>query len=158
MNEDEQVVIFFDHDHLHRYVPGTPQAQAATGGGLSTPAAAVGDPVPSAAAAATTPGPAVQRRRDENAVSLTTAPDGTIYKLGGGQTGWQTVGSEPGPYFLWRLRPHSTWEAVDYVYSFEVAPDSTLYVLDANRTLRTPVLGTHGVAEPRDQRAVVLRR
>ena len=73
---------------------------------------------------------------------MTTAPDGTIYKLGGGQTGLSALGSEPGPYFLWQHPPGGgEWNPIDYVYSYAVAPDSRLYILDASRNLRTPALG-----------------
>jgi hypothetical protein len=151
--DDEQRIVYIDHDHLHRYVPGSGPATTSDNfdAALSTPArddAGAGE----GALIASAVGPAVQRRRDELAQTLITAPDGTIYKLGGGETGWITLGSEPAPYSLWRLPPGANWQArsanpfdrltpyasipaPNYVYSFAVAPDSTLYTLTLDHEL-----------------------
>lgn len=154
VNEDEVSVIYIDRDHLHLYEPGTAQrlpdsleitAETSTSHNLLPTDARRVDAQPLArsgpAVSPSSGGPAVQRRRDELAQSLTTAPDGTIYKLGGGQTGNVSVGSEPGPYFLWQHPSNGDWTPIDYVYSFGLGPDSRLYILDANRDLRTPNLG-----------------
>lgn len=143
VNTEEQTVIYIDRDHLHRYVPGTPQAFPPNWDSQVATFSSAARAQPSAAASRGA-GPAVQRDRDNNAVSLTRAPDGTLYKLGGGATGLAAVGSEPAPNFLWQLSPNSVWKPIDYVYSFAIAGDSTLYILDQNRVLRTPALGpTH---------------
>lgn len=140
VNRNEVQVIYIDRDHLHLYQPGTAQIPSQT---LDASAESVGNFTRSVSTTTreTAPGPAVQRQRDELAQSLTTAPNGTIYKLGGGQTGHAAIGSEPGPYFLWQLPPNGDWTPIDYVYSFDLGPDSQLYILDANRNLRTPQLG-----------------
>ena len=149
INANEQQVLLIDRDHLQLYLPGTPQVVSSN---ITNPAgeaasSAETPPLTSAArSAAASPRPAVQRHRDELAQSLTTAPDGTIYKLGSGQTGLSAVGSEPGPYFLWQLPPNGEWTPIDYIYSFEIGPDSRLYILDSNRNLRTPALGPSGWA------------
>ncbi len=63
--------------------------------------------------------------------------DGTIYKLGGPETGYLTIGSQPGPYGLWRKRPGFNWQAVDFVLGYAVAPNNTLYVLNQFHELKS---------------------
>lgn len=155
VNESEIQVLYVDQDVLFVYPPGVRQRLPEDFGNrpenpfdtatvdteltrsfqasFSAVAAAASPNVQAAAA-----GISVQRRRDELAQSLTAAPDGTLYKLGGGQTGLPAVGSEPGPYFLWRLPPNGEWQPIDHVYSFEVDDDSRLYFVDKDRLLRTP--------------------
>lgn len=166
VNEEEIQVLFIDMDRLHQYIPGTIQQlpegfgilpespglrsglvvkrQQSTGTTAPTQQPRSAAIVRSASSTDSNRAPqaeSVQRRRDELAQSLTTAPDGTIYKLGGGQTGMIATGSEPGPHFLWRLPPRQGWQPIDYVYSFALASDSRLFFVDKEHVLRTPAQG-----------------
>ena len=86
-----------------------------------------------------------QQRRDDFLVQgLVKAPDGTLYRVGGGLNGAPGLGSEPAPYYVYRMSPNGLWVPIDYAYSFAIGHDSTLYFLDTDHVLRTPALGpTH---------------
>lgn len=127
LNGPQVRVIYLDTDHLHRFVAGMTTTAAA--------ASLVLDPdraVPAAAAAST----GEPTLTDHTVQSLTSAPNGTIYKLGGGEDGYYWAGKDNHALILWRLVPGHNWKPVGRVLSYAVASDSTLYVLDADHQLR----------------------
>lgn len=148
VNKDEIQTLYLDQDVLRVYQPGARQYVPTSFGvrpdnpfdaGNPQTLAAWRSSESTSAAASTTS--SVQRQRDELAQSLTMAPDGTLYKIGGGQNGIVAVGSEPGPHFLWRLPPRGEWQPIDYVHSFALDADSRLYFIDKDRVLKTPTTG-----------------
>ena len=141
-SEPHTRVLFLDHVHLHRYVIGA--ASPNVTGTKSAPPTVANSPAGPLPGSLTNMGAMLTSTgeqpplRDTVPKSLTTAPDGTIYLLGGGDHGdAPQLGDDPGPIQLWRLRPGTTWEFVARVFSFAVGPDSTLTILTAQHELRT---------------------
>ncbi len=155
INAPRVEVFYIDMDHLHRYVPGTPitrSAGAGESGGAVTSIIAIGTgTVPTSAvefggyratpavfdvSMAATTETADRLQVGRTVRSLTTAPDGTIYALGGWYSGHLWIGPDAAPLMLWRMVPGSDWQSLFRVYSYSVAPDNTLYVLDQDHQLR----------------------
>ena len=135
--EDSQAQIIIDHDHLHLITP-----QAASAASASSPARIASPEVIGGAF-----------YRDNRSPSLTTGPDGTIYKLGVQESGPSAVdsalesgalGSGAGADALWRLRPGGYWEGMLRVDAFAVSPDNTLYTLTAAHELQSQAAGASG--------------
>lgn len=123
-------IIVINWDDLYRYSPVSAEAPNTTQlndgrsavANLTGPVMSVGNPSP----AETTGSTDGYAPTDSIALSLTTGPDGTIYKLGGGENGIFFLGNDHRPLVLWRLVSGSTWQPVFPVYSYAVAPDNTL--------------------------------
>ena len=134
-----QYMVFIDHDHLHRYVPGAARANSNLSASTATavqPARASSVSAVSNAAGSFSDIPADQRVSDNFVQRLVTAPNGTIYSLGGVFDGYLRVGTEAGPYALRGLAGSGVWQPLDIVYDFSIGKDSTLYALDAQHRLR----------------------
>jgi predicted outer membrane repeat protein len=148
VQEDEQVVVFIDHDHLHRYEPGhlpvltAPHGQSSDGvSAASSPASnrlMAGGTLAAAAAPAPVhaPGLSIQRREDQFVQALATAKDGTQYKWGDAFDGYPRVGTETGLSLLFRLVPNAVWEPIEYASAFAVAPDSSICFLNKDHQLK----------------------
>jgi hypothetical protein len=123
--QDALHAIYLSRNHLHRYVPGEAVASDAP-----SQSARQGEAEAWSSAAAPDIG------SNGKIVSLTTGPDGTLYKLGGDFNGWHGGGQPPLPLPLWRLVPGGNWEPFFRVYHFAVAPDNTVWALTADHDLK----------------------
>jgi hypothetical protein len=134
--------IYISHDHLHLVDAGTRSDVVAT----STPSTnlAESDSAPlllSHPKNGSNVSDFLESQGAQNSGRMITAPDGTIYKPGHGQSDLPMTGNEATPYFLWKLPPNGLWKPLDFVLAHAVGPDSRLYILDAKNALKTPALG-----------------
>lgn len=137
--------IYISHDHLHVLTPPTPATLGVVSPApTNAPSSVVSGLVPTAVPTSTnraTATPIAEAQGLGNASRLITAPDGTIYKPGRGQTGQIWLGNEAAPYYLWQLPPNGLWKPLGFVTAHAVGPDSRLYALTPEHVLQTPALG-----------------
>ena len=125
-NGEEHGVIYIDKNELETYALGE----------ISSTATATPGPAISSAASQTSATDSISSiTQSDIIVSMSTGPDGTIYTLGGDFIGTYFYGQLTDPLVLWRLPAGGNWEPLDRVYSYAVAPDGTLYALNANSVL-----------------------
>lgn len=156
--EQQVDIVFISHDHLHLVEPVGAQA------GTVTPPAVVGGVPPSSPSSTVGSrgslsifSPRILGQGLEAAQMMITAPDGTIYLPGRGQSDIPILGTEAAPYFLRMLAPNGLWKPLDFALNHAIGPDSRLYILNPNHELRTPALGpTKWVTLATNVRAFVL--
>lgn len=129
LNGDAIGIIYLDKNHLHQYVPEQASASAAPSQIVNR--LSIAEPVITGAREVPFP-----EHSYDSIQSLTSSPNGTIYKLGGDYDGYHLLGQAPSPLVLWQLAPGDSWKIVSRVYQFAIAFDNTLYTLDENHALR----------------------